>query len=173
MFIASLKRAVYPAIVQINRFCSRGVCTRSQLTMDVYPIPALSDNYMYILVDRASRQAAVVDPVEPDKVLAKVRELKAHLKLLLTTHHHWDHAGGNQALIDKLGDSSLKVYGGDDRVTGLTDPVRSGDVISFGSARIRCLHTPCHTTGHICYHVDDGQGDHVVFTGECCNMCDC
>lgn len=36
--------------------------------MRVHIIPALQDNYMYLLVDEASNEAAVVDPVEPEKV---------------------------------------------------------------------------------------------------------
>lgn len=37
--------------------------------MNVIPIEALSDNYMYLLVDQASNECAAVDPVEPKKVL--------------------------------------------------------------------------------------------------------
>jgi hypothetical protein len=36
--------------------------------MNVIPIPALSDNYMYLIVDEASQECAAVDPVEPNKV---------------------------------------------------------------------------------------------------------
>ena len=40
----------------------------SQIDMDVQVLPALSDNYMYLVIDKNTKQAAVVDPVEPDKV---------------------------------------------------------------------------------------------------------
>lgn len=39
--------------------------------------------------------AAVVDPVEPEKVIAKAKELNVKITTVLTTHSHWDHAGGN------------------------------------------------------------------------------
>lgn len=36
--------------------------------MNVVPIEALSDNYMYLIIDEATKEAAAVDPVEPSKV---------------------------------------------------------------------------------------------------------
>lgn len=36
--------------------------------MNVIPIEALSDNYMYLIVDEATKECAAVDPVEPPKV---------------------------------------------------------------------------------------------------------
>lgn len=40
--------------------------------MRVELVPALSDNYMYLLIDAASKEAAIVDPVEPIKVCAYI-----------------------------------------------------------------------------------------------------
>lgn len=93
--------------------------------------------------------------------------VKAHnvnLTTVLTTHHHWDHAGGNEELVKKCA-STLKVYGGDDRIGALTNKIGQDDVINVGSLKIRCLFTPCHTTGHICYFVEAPTGDKSVFTG--------
>jgi hydroxyacylglutathione hydrolase len=156
MLAAALRRVVGVTAVQLNR---------RSIAMDVYTIPALSDNYMYIIVDRSSRQAAVVDPVEPEAVLSKLYELKVDFKLLLTTHHHWDHAGGNEELIKRWAGEPPKVLGGDKRVPGLTNQVEQDDEFMLGSIVIQCLHTPCHTTGHICYFMDDEDGEPAVFTG--------
>lgn len=57
--------------------------------MDVTLVPALEDNYMYILVDKATKECAVVDPVEPEKVLAEIATHGYNLTTVLTTHHHW------------------------------------------------------------------------------------
>ena len=70
--------------------------------MRVRILPALSDNYMYLLVDNNTNQAAIVDPVEPDTVLAAVEEEGVELTTVLTTHHHWDHAGGNKEMVAKM-----------------------------------------------------------------------
>lgn len=60
----------------------------------------------------------------------------------------------------------LKVYGGDDRIGALTDKVKQDDVIRLGNLTIRCLFTPCHTTGHICYYLESANADKAVFTGD-------
>ncbi len=57
--------------------------------MRVRVLPALSDNYMYLLIDEGSQEAAIVDPVAPEDVVAAVKEEKVKLTTVLTTHHHW------------------------------------------------------------------------------------
>lgn len=58
----------------------------------------------------------------------------------------------------------ITVYGGDERIQNLTKLVKDGDEFKLGSLTIKCLHTPCHTRGHICYHVISDERN-VVFTG--------
>ena len=70
--------------------------------MKIKVLPALQDNYMYLIIDVRTKDAGIVDPVAPDTVLKAVSEENVNLKYVLTTHHHWDHAGGNSALIKKL-----------------------------------------------------------------------
>uniref|UniRef100_A0A6A7FPX0 hydroxyacylglutathione hydrolase n=2 Tax=Hirondellea gigas TaxID=1518452 RepID=A0A6A7FPX0_9CRUS len=137
--------------------------------MKVQVHPALSDNYMYLIIDEKSGEAAIVDPVTPATVLAAVKEAKVNLTTVLTTHHHWDHAGGNEALVAQA-DCKLRVYGGDDRIGALTDKVQHGDTITIGNLTINCIATPCHTTGHICYYVTSSEPSDThrpaVFTGD-------
>lgn len=136
-------------------------------SMKVKILPALSDNYMYLLMDEKTKEAAIVDPVEPKTVLAAVEETGANLTTVLTTHHHWDHAGGNKQLVS-LFDKPLRVLGGDDRIEALTQKVGHGDKIKVGSLDIECLFTPCHTQGHICYNITSPEPEHssAVFTGD-------
>jgi hypothetical protein len=63
--------------------------TNKLTKMNIVPIEALSDNYMYLLVDVASGECAAVDPAEPKKVLEQVKNLNLKLTQVLTTHHHW------------------------------------------------------------------------------------
>lgn len=128
-------------------------------------LPALQDNYMYLIIDSVTRDAAVVDPVDPDSVLQAVQEENCNLTKVLTTHHHWDHAGGNEKLVKKF-EAPLVVYGGDDRIGALTDCVKDGDSFKIGDLNVLCLFTPCHTTGHICYYVEAQNGEKAVFTGD-------
>ena len=56
--------------------------------MRVIPVPVLSDNYAYLLVDSDGMTAAV-DPVEPEKVLSAAAREDLVVSTILTTHHHW------------------------------------------------------------------------------------
>lgn len=158
----------------------------SSHVMKVYPIRALTDNYMYLLVDPLTRHAAAVDPVNASSMANAVSDHGVDLKAVLTTHHHYDHAHGNADMLLMFPD--ITIYGGDNRVQSLTKAVAHGDNIKLGNLNIECLSTPCHTRGHICYYVtchkqpdqasvssnnsgptglDEGDNtERVVFTGD-------
>ncbi|KAI9156643.1 hypothetical protein LWI28_010010 [Acer negundo] len=135
--------------------------------MKIFHVPCLEDNYSYLIIDESTKEAAIVDPVEPEKVLEAAKQHGVDLKIILTTHHHWDHAGGNEKMKEMV--PGIKVYGGSlDNVKGCTDKVENGDKISLGAnVNILSLHTPCHTKGHISYYVTGKDGeDPAVFTGD-------
>ena len=79
-----------------------------------------------------------------------------------------DHAGGNKQLKEMM--PNLLVYGGDERIDCLTKKVSHDDQLKIGSLGVKCLFTPCHTTGHICYYVtsknESGTESKAVFTGD-------
>ena len=134
--------------------------------MEVHTIDALSDNYMYLIVDAASKQAACVDPADADAMVEAAAKLGVTITHVLTTHHHFDHAGGNEKMKQLV--PGIEVIGGNnDKVKGMTRGVKDGDVLTVGSAlTVCCLHTPCHTAGHMCYVCSaDGQPP-AVFTGD-------
>ncbi|KAM6378973.1 hydroxyacylglutathione hydrolase, mitochondrial isoform 1-T1 [Pluvialis apricaria] len=140
--------------------------TVTQADMKVELLPALTDNYMYLLIDEETKEAAIVDPVQPQKVLDAVKKHGVKLTTVLTTHHHWDHAGGNEKLVKM--ESGLRVYGGDSRVGALTQKVSHLTSLKVGSLNVKCLCTPCHTSGHICYYVTKPNSSEppAVFTGD-------
>ncbi|XP_030929103.1 hydroxyacylglutathione hydrolase cytoplasmic [Quercus lobata] len=135
--------------------------------MKVYHVPCLEDNYSYLIIDERSKEAAVVDPVEAEKVVQFAKQHGVLLKFVLTTHHHWDHAGGNEKIKELV--PGIKVYGGSlDNVKGCTDKLENGDNITLGAhLNILSLHTPSHTNGHISYYVTSKEEeDPAVFTGD-------
>ncbi|KAM9013329.1 hydroxyacylglutathione hydrolase, mitochondrial isoform 2-T2 [Ara ararauna] len=140
--------------------------TVTQADMKVELLPALTDNYMYLLIDEETKEAAIVDPVQPQKVLDAVKKHGVKLTTVLTTHHHWDHAGGNEKLVKM--ETGLRVYGGDSRVGALTQKVSHLTSLKVGSLNVKCLCTPCHTSGHICYYVTKPNSSEppAVFTGD-------
>ncbi|OQR71345.1 hydroxyacylglutathione hydrolase [Tropilaelaps mercedesae] len=137
---------------------------------DVRILEAFSDNYMYLVICPKTKEAAVVDPAEPQKVISAVESAQVKLTTVLTTHHHSDHAGGNEQLL--LMRPNLRVYGGDARIKKLTHKVDRDDMkITIGSFTVQTLLTPCHTSGHVCYFIPAGSDSSnprppVVFTGD-------
>lgn len=132
--------------------------------MDVFPIPQLSDNYAYLLVDPASGEAGIVDCAEAEPVLEEVARRGVSLRAVLATHHHFDHVGGNRDLLAKLPD--LRVYGSADdapKIPGITDRVNDGDPVQVGGVRGRVLFIPAHTSGHVAYWFPEQR---AVFTGD-------
>uniref|UniRef100_A0A7S1AHG8 hydroxyacylglutathione hydrolase n=1 Tax=Noctiluca scintillans TaxID=2966 RepID=A0A7S1AHG8_NOCSC len=132
--------------------------------MRVVVVPVLSDNYAYLIIDDATKQALAVDPAEAALVLAAAAQQGVRIVGVLTTHHHWDHAGGNSDMAAKI--PGLAIYGGRlDNVQACTKPVDHKEVFDFNSIRVECLHTPGHTRGSISFYLSKGD-DGVVFTGD-------
>lgn len=131
----------------------------------IYAASTGYDNYMYVIIDEASKKCAVVDPVEADTILNAVKQEGLELTTILTTHHHWDHAGGNKKLVDALGPKLVVV--GEERAEAVNKKVVDGEELKIGSLTVKCLHTPCHTKGHLCFYVT-GQSSEApaVFTGD-------
>jgi hydroxyacylglutathione hydrolase len=135
--------------------------------MRVIPIPCLSDNYAYLITDDAAREAAVVDASDARAVRRALEREKTRLAAILSTHHHYDHVGGNEELAKAFG---VPVYGGEHdkgRLSGLTNPLAHGNTIVVAGIEARVLHIPGHTLGHIAYafpgHVF--TGDTLFFAG--------
>ena len=132
--------------------------------MDVVPVPQLSDNYAYLIVDPVARVAGVVDCAEAAPVLEEVRRRNVRLVAVLATHHHFDHVGGNLDLLAAIPD--LRVYGSATdapRIPGITDRLGDGDAVQIGSLAGRVIFIPAHTSGHVAYHF---PAEHAVFTGD-------
>lgn len=137
----------------------------------VHRLPALRDNYIFLLVDPDRLEAAVVDPAVAEPVLAKLQELGARLVAIFNTHHHSDHVGGNRDLLAVYPQAA--VYGGAEdrgRIPGQTVFLQEGDRVTFGDEAGEILFVPGHTRGHIAYYFPRSGhlfcGD-TLFSGGC------
>lgn len=141
------------------------------MSIDVIPVPALKDNYAYLVADRASGRAVVVDPSEAAPVRAALAREALSLAGIWCTHHHWDHVGGVAELAASA--PGLEVIGGahdaaEKRIAGQTRAVREGDTIDWGGVAWRVLDIPGHTLGAIAI-----VGGGHAFTGDTLFLAGC
>ncbi len=131
--------------------------------MRVVPVPCLSDNYAYLVIDGAS--AAVVDPSEAAPVLAAFAREGITPTAIWLTHHHMDHIGGVEGIVAAHPGVEVVAHKSDNaRIPKVTRFVDEGDTVSLGNLRAKILHNPGHTLGAISYWIADGDG--AVFTGD-------
>jgi hydroxyacylglutathione hydrolase len=145
-----------------------------------YSIDALElgpmENFVYLIQDRESGRAAVVDPAwEVSRIVELARKKGVNITDILLTHSHHDHVNGIEELLQHA-DAQLHLLKPEAKFWGhgLNLPTlhHGGDVIDLGATSIRVLHTPGHTPGSACYQVghDLITGDTLFVFG--CGRCD-
>ncbi len=131
--------------------------------LEVELLPALADNYVYLLRDSATGTTGVVDPALARPVLERLRALGRKLDWALITHHHADHIGG---LLEVKAATGCRVVGpraDAARIEGLDLLVAQGDTFAFGDHEVRVIETPGHTSGHVSYFFPSGA---ALFCGD-------
>ncbi|MDT7800731.1 MAG: hypothetical protein QOI78_4164 [Actinomycetota bacterium] len=148
------------------------------------PVATQMVNFAYLIGDRETRDAVIVDPAYAVRDLLDVLAADGmRLTGVLATHHHPDHVGGDMMGFSLPGIAELlaveqvpiHVNGAETewvrRVTGVSDTdLRAhdhDDVLEVGAIPIRLLHTPGHTPGSQCFLVEDKlvSGDTLFLEG--------
>src|SRR4029453_15811955 len=139
---------------------------------------------VHVLADPRTREAIAIDAAIPSVawIVDELAQRDWTLKLIVSTHGHWDHMGDNAALNPHTG-AAIAVHPLDrhrlEEPQALWAPfeippcvpaveLAEGGEVRFGEIRLRVLHTPGHTEGSVClYSADDGlllSGD-TLFAG--------
>lgn len=130
--------------------------------MTLHPLPAFSDNYIWILHD--GQRALVVDPGEASGPLQWLQQNRLRLETILVTHHHSDHTGGVAQLREATG---AQVIGpAFESVPQPRQGVQEGDRIQALGLTFEVLDVPGHTAGHIAFYAPDVDGSPLLFCGD-------
>ncbi len=128
--------------------------------MDIIPIPAFKDNYIWLLVDAKTNKAWAVDPGDAEPVIQYLLPKKIQLAGILITHHHADHAGGVSDLLKKW--NGIPVYGFSKKnVAEISHVVKEGDIVNCNALKLNVLEIPGHTLDHIAFY-----NEHILFCGD-------
>jgi hydroxyacylglutathione hydrolase len=131
--------------------------------LQIVRIPALSDNYIWLVHDDASGETMVVDPAEAAPVLAEADQRGWQIGAIWNTHWHPDHTGGNAAIKEAHGATVIAPSAEAARIPTADRLVAEGDRVSLGAHEAVVMEVPAHTAGHIAYHF---EGDAVAFVGD-------
>lgn len=147
------------------------------------PIATQMVNFTYLIGDRVSGEAMIVDPAYAVGDLLDVLDADGmRLTGVLGTHYHADHVGGSmmghrlEGISEVLDRVSVPIHVQRDeaewvkRTTGVSDDLTlhdGGDVVTVGEVPIQLLHTPGHTPGSQCFLVEQMliSGDTLFLEG--------
>ncbi len=130
--------------------------------LNIRPIPAFDDNYIWLLQKHQNPQVAVVDPGDETPVLELLQREELELAAILITHKHGDHIGGVADLLAAWPDA--QVFGpANETIKSVTQRVSGGDRIEIPELQVtfEVMDVPGHTEGHVAYF---GQG--ALFCGD-------
>jgi hydroxyacylglutathione hydrolase len=142
------------------------------MSLDIYAVPAFDDNYLWIISsDKPNKRdglcpAYVVDPGDAQVRQEALSYNELQLKGILVTHHHFDHIGG---IDDLLEDNNASVFGPElERIPQRSRALRGGEKIKLNGLGCECevLFVPGHTKGHIAYLFKTGFEHPVLFCGD-------
>ena len=131
--------------------------------MTIIPLPAFSDNYIWLMHD--GHHALVVDPGDAQPVIDHLEREQLQLAAILITHHHADHVGGLRSL---LAHAPVPVFGpANENIDGVDHRLVEGDTVYIAPMNLDfdVLDIPAHTAGHIAFVTPSGAA-RVLFCGD-------
>lgn len=133
------------------------------MPLDVHQFPCLEDNYGFLIRCPSSGVTAAIDTPDAQTILAESKAIGWDIHEIWNTHHHWDHAGGNEAIVKETGAKITAPEAEAGQIGPIDHPVRHGDRVRLGEQEAEVLDVGGHTLGHIAYYFPDND---VVFCGD-------
>ena len=131
--------------------------------LEIYQIPCLQDNYGFLVHDPETGATATIDTPEVAPINQALAAKGWRLTHILNTHHHFDHAGGNEELKAQWNCQVVGAAIDAERIPGIDVALADGDTLTLGSKQARIIEVPGHTSGHIAYYF---AADEVAFVGD-------
>lgn len=129
--------------------------------MEIVPVPAFSDNYLWLVHDDESGETTVVDPGDAVPVLAETQRRGWTISEVWNTHWHGDHTGGNLAIKSATG---ARILGpANENIPGRDVALTEGSEVRLGQHVGRVIEVPGHTLGHIALLFDE---ERIAFVGD-------
>ncbi len=131
--------------------------------LTIQQIPALNDNYIYLIHDSKSMETAVIDPAIALPVLTQLESHHWSLNYIFNTHHHNDHIGGN---LDLKQQTRCKIAGAitdQYRIPNIDIPLQDGDRLQLGNYSVEIIECHGHTSGHIAFYIPEAA---ALFCGD-------
>jgi len=123
--------------------------------LNIQAIPAFNDNYIWFIEDTDTRHVLIVDPGDAQPVIQAIKQQQLIPVALLITHHHHDHIGGIDQLLEHY---DIPVYGPKiATIPSVTHPLSANDTLIIDPAfpTISILDISGHTAIHIAFLFDD------------------
>ena len=131
--------------------------------LNVTPIPAFNDNYIWMIQLANSNRVMVVDPGEAAPVIEAIKDAQLTLEGILITHHHGDHTGGIKQLLKQW---PVPVFGPKNpKIEGITHRLEEGDQVDVFGEPFSVLEVPGHTLDHIAY-ISQSKDTPLLFCGD-------
>jgi len=131
--------------------------------IDVVPVPALRDNYVWLLHNSDTGETAAVDPSVDQPVLDAAEARSWRIGQVLNTHWHPDHVGGNAGIKAATGCTITAPAAEVSRIAGVDRGVGEGERVTVCGLDAVVWEIPAHTAGHIAYYFEQAG---MIFVGD-------